>query len=102
MPDELKVNVADNIKASDMAVADVGSPDAPVTGLIAILDALGAATYSKDEAKRFLESRDLVINKLNERADAGRIDKARLSGTSVRVHQNASINVGKICRARVL
>src|SRR5437879_3970716 len=47
-------------------------------GLIAILDALGAATYSEGEIGRFLESRELVLNKLNERAEAGKIDKGRL------------------------
>lgn len=47
-------------------------------GLIAILDALGAATYSGPEIERFLQSRELVLNKLNERAKAGKIDKARL------------------------
>lgn len=37
-------------------------------GLIAILDALGAATYSDAEIDRFLESRDLVLGDLNTRA----------------------------------
>ena len=39
-------------------------------GLLAILDDLGAATYSETEIDRFLESRELVLNKLNEKADA--------------------------------
>jgi len=47
-------------------------------GLIAILDALGAATYSESEIDKFLESRELVLEKLNQRAEAGLIDKARL------------------------
>jgi hypothetical protein len=47
-------------------------------GQIAILDALGAASYSETEIERFLESRELVLNKLNERAEAGQIDKDRL------------------------
>jgi hypothetical protein len=49
-------------------------------GLIAILDALGAATYSDPEIDLFLESRDLVLErlKINQRAEAGQIDKARL------------------------
>jgi hypothetical protein len=47
-------------------------------GLVAILDALGAATYSDTEIDRFLESRDLVLERLNQRADAGKIDKSRL------------------------
>ena len=46
--------------------------------LIAILDAPGAATYSESEIERFLESRELVLNKLDERAKAGKIDKQRL------------------------
>jgi len=55
-----------------------GSPKHPVQGLIAVLDALGAATYSESEIERFLESRELVLNKLDERAKAGKIDKQRL------------------------
>jgi hypothetical protein len=55
-----------------------GSPKNPARGLIAILDALGAATYSEPEIERFLESRELVLNKLDERAKAGKIDKQRL------------------------
>ena len=47
-------------------------------GLIAILDALGAAAYSESEIDSFLESRDIVLNKLHQRADAGAVDKARL------------------------
>lgn len=60
------------------SVADVGSPKQPIRGLVAILDALGAATYSQSECEQFLESRELVLNKLNERAEAGKIDKKRL------------------------
>jgi hypothetical protein len=48
------------------------------TGLIAILDALGAATYSDEEIDRFLESRSVVLDLLNEKADAGKIAKDRL------------------------
>jgi hypothetical protein len=47
-------------------------------GLIAILDALGASTFSEDEIDTFLESRDLVLEKLNQRAEAGKIEKSRL------------------------
>lgn len=47
-------------------------------GLIAILDALGAATYSDAEIDSFLESRTLVLDLLNQRALAGKIDRARL------------------------
>jgi hypothetical protein len=54
------------------------SPSHPAIGLIAILDALGAATYTQQEIERFLESRNLVLHKLNEKAEAGRIDKERL------------------------
>ncbi len=53
-------------------------PTRHAQGLIAVLDALGAATYSEREIERFLESRELVLNKLNERAKAGKIDKNRL------------------------
>ncbi len=54
------------------------SPRRTVKGLIAILDALGAATYTQPEIEQFLESRDQVLNKLAERAEAGKIDKKRL------------------------
>jgi hypothetical protein len=37
-------------------------------GLIAILDALGAANYSGDEINQFLRSRDLVLNLLSRKA----------------------------------
>ena len=55
----------------DQAVS--GSPKHPAQGLVAILDALGAATYSESEIERFLESRELVLDRLNERAEAGKI-----------------------------
>jgi len=64
--------------SEDIRAADVGSPRTPIRGLIAVLDALGAATYSQSECEQFLESRELVLNKLNERAEAGKIDKKRL------------------------
>jgi len=40
----------------------------PVNGLVAILDALGAKNYSEQELVRFLDSRDIVLEKLAERA----------------------------------
>ncbi len=46
-------------------------------GMVAILDALGAATYSEREVRRFLQSRDLVINKLQS-SPGSKIDPARL------------------------
>jgi hypothetical protein len=47
-------------------------------GLIAILDALGAATYSDAEIDSFLHSRELVLGKLNEGAEKGGIDTKQL------------------------
>lgn len=38
-------------------------------GIVAILDALGAATYSDVEIKRFLRSKELVIGLLNQKAE---------------------------------
>jgi len=73
-PKDLSVHVNEAIKVTDSA----GSPSKPVTGLIAILDALGAKQFSETESYQFLESRDLVLNKLSERAEAGQIDKKRL------------------------
>lgn len=39
-------------------------------GLIAILDALGASSYSEDEIDRFLEAREIVMRSLNRKAEA--------------------------------
>ena len=47
-------------------------------GLIAILDALGASTYSETEIDRFLESRNVVLEKLNKGAETGHLDKTRV------------------------
>lgn len=38
-------------------------------GIIAILDALGAASYGDAEVRRFIKSRDLVLQALNEKAE---------------------------------
>lgn len=53
---DLNANLSETVN-----VSDVGSPSQPIQGLVAILDALGAATYSRDEADRFLESREVVM-----------------------------------------
>src|SRR5688500_4626787 len=39
-------------------------------GLVAILDALGAASYTEIEIRRFLDSRALVLQLLNAKAEA--------------------------------
>jgi hypothetical protein len=49
--------------------APADSPKRSVKGLVAILDALGAAVSSKDEAAQFLKSRDLVITDPPEKAE---------------------------------
>jgi hypothetical protein len=50
-------------------------------GIIAILDALGASNYSKDEIAQFLESRRRVLSLLDTKAERilGKIDADRLS-----------------------
>ncbi len=52
-------------------------------GLIAILDALGAATYNDREINRFLESRELVLGLLHRKADVkevrGDLDASRIT-----------------------
>src|SRR5216684_2634281 len=50
-------------------------------GLVAILDALGAASYTEDEITRFLGSRKLALALLDEKADAvlGTIRKDHLT-----------------------
>jgi len=45
-------------------------PTQPERGLVAILDALGAASYSEPEIERFLRSRQLVLGLLTEKAEA--------------------------------
>jgi hypothetical protein len=72
--EDLDVVKIETVKLHDKAKAF----PSPVRGLVAILDALGAATYTGAEIIRFLESREIVLDKLNERAEAGKIDKARL------------------------
>ncbi len=54
--DDLKVNVSEAIK-----VADVGSPAKPLHGFVAVLDALGASVYSREEADEFLKARDEIM-----------------------------------------
>lgn len=51
------------------------------TGFIAILDALGAATYSHEEIEQFLKSRKTVLDLLSVKAEAvfGLLDASRLS-----------------------
>jgi hypothetical protein len=51
------------------------------TGFVAILDALGAASYSDTEIRQFLESRRRVLSLLNSKAEAvlGRLDAGRVS-----------------------
>ncbi|MGB2713517.1 MAG: hypothetical protein WBC51_05015 [Vicinamibacterales bacterium] len=62
------------------ANTSVGSPAEPVQGVVAVLDALGAAVYSREEADRFLQARDQVMKLLNETATTAsfRIDKSGL------------------------
>lgn len=51
------------------------------TGLVAILDALGAASYSTDEIARFLESRERVLSLLNSKVERvlGEVDAKNVS-----------------------
>ncbi|KRT73543.1 MAG: hypothetical protein XU12_C0008G0010 [Deltaproteobacteria bacterium CSP1-8] len=51
------------------------------TGFIAILDALGAASYSSEEIAQFLESRQIVLDLLGLKAEAvfGPVEAGRLS-----------------------
>jgi hypothetical protein len=63
-----------------LKMADVGSPSRPLLGLVAILDALGAATYSREDSERFLESRDLVMEATHDLVESSlkRFDEDRL------------------------
>src|SRR5687768_5752831 len=54
-----------------VTVADVGSPSNPLYGVVAILDALGAAVYSREEANEFLKARDEILKRLGEIAQEG-------------------------------
>jgi hypothetical protein len=46
------------------------SPQDHRTGLIAVLDAMGAASYGATEIARFMESRKIVLNMAREKAEA--------------------------------
>jgi len=50
-------------------------------GIIAILDALGASTYSKDEIAQFLDSRQRVLSLLDKKVERvlGTVDASRVS-----------------------
>jgi hypothetical protein len=39
-----------------------GSPSEPLPGFVAVLDALGASTYSKDELEQFLQARNQIVD----------------------------------------
>jgi hypothetical protein len=75
-PDDLNVNVAENIAVKDVvANVEVGSPANPLHGFVAVLDALGAAVYSQQEADRFLDARAEITKLLKETAeDSFRVD----------------------------
>jgi len=73
-PPDLNAHVLEHIAVSETLRKFL----TPVNGLVAILDALGAKNYSEQEIFRFLDSRNIVLEKLNERARAGKIDKSRL------------------------
>jgi len=45
------------------------TPSEPENGIVAILDALGAATYGEAEIKRFIDSRKIVLQLLTEKAE---------------------------------
>ncbi len=45
------------------------TPPAHSNGIVAILDALGAASYTDTEIDRFIESRTVVLGQLNEKAE---------------------------------
>jgi hypothetical protein len=47
----LVVNVSENLR-----ITDVGSPEKPLHAVVAVLDALGAADYSKDQVDKFLKN----------------------------------------------
>jgi len=71
-PDDLKVNVAENVSVNDVVAdvaVEVGSPAKPLHGFVAVLDALGAAVYSKQEADQFLDARAEITKLLKEHAE---------------------------------
>lgn len=53
----------------------------PEIGMVAVLDALGASTYSDEEVQRFLRSREVVMELLNEKVvrTLGEIKKERVN-----------------------
>lgn len=57
------------------------TPHEQLEGVVAILDALGAAAYTDVEIGRFLDSRELVLRSLNQKAEAvlGRLKAEMIS-----------------------
>ena len=45
------------------------TPSEPENGIVAILDALGAASYGDAEIRRFIDSRQVVLQLLNQKAE---------------------------------
>ena len=64
------------VSSESVRVADVGSPSQPLYGFVAVLDALGAKAYSREEAEEFLKARDEIMRLLIDVApDTFRVDK---------------------------
>lgn len=57
------------------------TPTEQQNGIVAILDALGAASYSDVEVERFMESRSNVLRLLNQKIEGvlGNIDAERVT-----------------------
>jgi hypothetical protein len=47
-----------------LCVGDVGSPEKPLHAVVAVLDALGAADYSKKQVDEFLDPRTWIIDEI--------------------------------------
>jgi hypothetical protein len=60
-------------------VSEPSTLEAPVLGLVAILDALGAATYSREQVATFLRSRERAIEATRTKLEShlGRFDQSK-------------------------
>jgi hypothetical protein len=67
--DALKPSASETNPTSESISRNVGSPNKPLHGFVAVLDALGAASYSREDADRFLEARNAIMAMLASSTD---------------------------------
>jgi predicted nucleic acid-binding protein len=75
-----EISASGHVQVGIDETARRGSPSRPVPALVAVLDALGASVYSREEAEEFLEARSEIMKLLEDvAADSFKIVKDDLS-----------------------